>query len=201
MARTRRKSPAQLAPQTLEQAISLLGEYRDLIDMVDDLADERDRAIARIKGEYDLTAAPLAPKIQEIFRQLRAWWAVAAPELTAGKRKSIELAGVIIGERTTPPALQLPKGRKAEDIADELLNWFGGDLVVTTNKLDKQAIIKLLRLSLDPDAADPDTLAALSVRGVLIEELGLSVIQKEEFFVDRPDKPATVEVVAEGAEA
>lgn len=201
MARTRRKAPAQLAPQTLEQAIGLLSEYRDLTDKVDELAEERDRAIAGIKGEYDAFAAPLGVQAAELFRQLRAWWAVAAPEMTDGKRKSIELAGVTIGERTTPPALALPKGKKAEAIVDELINWLGNEYIVTTNKLDKPALIKVLRLQLDPETADPETIALLSVRGVLVEELGLAVTQKEEFFIDRPGKQPAVETVAEEAEA
>ncbi len=140
MARTRRKSAAQEAPQTLEQAVALLGQYRDLVDMVDDLADERDRAIARIKGEYDLIAAPIGVRAQDMFRQLRAWWAVAGEELTGGKRKSAPLAGVIIGERTTPPSLQLPKGKNVDDIVAVLLAHFGDTYVVTSHKLDKRGV-------------------------------------------------------------
>ena len=200
MARTRRKSAAQEAPQTLEQAVALLGQYRDLVDMVDDLADERDRAIARIKGEYDLIAAPIGVRAQDMFRQLRAWWAVAGEELTGGKRKSAPLAGVIIGERTTPPSLQLPKGKNVDDIVAVLLAHFGDTYVVTSHKLDKPPIIRALREPVDGLDAEEDR-QFLAEIAVLSGLCGLSVSQKEEFFIDRPDKPAAVEVVAEEAEA
>jgi phage host-nuclease inhibitor protein Gam len=201
MAPSRRKAPAQLAPQTLEQAIALLSEYRDIVDTIDELGEERDRAIARIKGGYDEFAVPLDQKAKELFRQLRAWWAVASPELTEGKRKSIELAGVMIGERTTPPALVLPKGSSAEAIVDDLLKWLGGDYVITTHKLDKQTIIKALRAAaFEADPRETDEVQFAHELRILREELKLTVGQKEEFFIDRPAKTAAVDVVAEPAE-
>lgn len=171
---SRRKATAQQAPQTLEQAIALIGHYRDLVDKVE---------------------------AQDKFRQLRAWWAVAAPELTGGKRKSVQLAGMLIGERTTPPALKLTKGTKPQEIVDALIDQFHDEYVIISTKLDKAAIIKLLRLQLDEAATDPETLELLSHREILTEELKLSVSQKEEFFIDRPGKPAGPEVVPDEPES
>lgn len=192
---SRRKAPKQLAPQTLEAAISLLAEYRDTADLIDDLEAEAARAIAAIKTEFDTQAASRKLRLGEMFLQLRAWWAVAAPELTDGKRKSIELAGALIGERTTPPALKLPKGTKAEEVVERLLSALAGEYLVTTNKLDKQAIIKALRVN--AAVMDPvEDIVFLHELAVLRDKLGLTVEQREEFFIDRPAKEPAVEQVA-----
>ena len=129
----------------------------------------------------------------------RAWWAVAGPVLTEGRRKSIELAGLVIGERTTPPALKLPKGAKAEEIVADLLEWLGGDYCVTTSKLDKPAIIKALRISIDIMDPVEDAVFLHEVR-ILRDQLGLTVAQKDEFFVDVPKKPADPVTVPETPE-
>lgn len=181
MAPPRRKAPKQDAPQTLEQAIALISEYRDLTDKVEELELAKGSAIARIEAEYDLFAKQLEIRSIEIFRQLRAWWAVAAPEMTEGKRKSISLAGCNIGERTTPPALKL-KGITHEGLVEKLLDLGLKSYLRITHKLDKPAAIKALK------AEDPC--------GKLLAEMGASVKQAEEFFIDWP-KPAATETVPE----
>lgn len=198
MAPPRRKAPKQAAPQTLDQAIALIGEYRDLNAAIEELHLDASTAIAKIEAARDGFAKPFEVRAVEIFRQLRAWWAVAAPEMTEGKRKSIALAGCTIGERTAPPALQLPKGRKAEEIVNVLLDKLAGEYIVTRHKLDKPAIIKALRI--DVTAMDPvEDALFLHERNVLTDDAGLTVKQAEEFFVDWP-KPAAVETVSDPAE-
>jgi len=176
MAPPRRKAPKQEAPQTLEAAIALIGEYRDLSDTIAQLEIDASAAIAKIELVRDETAKPLEVRAADIFRQLRAWWAVAAPELTHGKRKSITLAGCMIGERTSPPALRL-RGIRMGMLVAKLLDR--GKLVTlrTTHKLDKPAAIKAIQ-------ANDET-------GAVLVELGAFVDQGEEFFVDWPrPKPA-----------
>ena len=70
-------------------------------------------AIAAIMAARDGFVAPLDQRAKDIFKQLRAWWGVAAPALTEGKRKSVIIAGCKIGERTSTPALK-HEGMKAE---------------------------------------------------------------------------------------
>lgn len=198
MAPPRRKAPKQAAPQTLEQALALIGEYRDLNAAIEELHLDASAAIAKIEAARDSFAKPLEVRAVEIFRQLRAWWAVAAPEMTEGKRKSIPLAGCTIGERTAPPALQLPKGRKAEEIVNILLDELAGEYLVTRHKLDKPAIIKALRI--DVATMDPvEDAVFIHELDVLSQKAGLSVKQAEEFFIDWP-KPAAVEIVPEANE-
>ena len=94
---SRRKAPKQEAPQTIEQAVGLIVEYRDILDKIDELKLDAETAIAKIQGARDEFAAPLDQRAKELFRQLRAWWGVAAPSMTEGKLKSISLAGCKIG--------------------------------------------------------------------------------------------------------
>lgn len=172
----RRTAPKIAAPQTLEAAIALIAEYRDLGDKVEELNLETSAAIARIEAERDTFTKPLEVRAALIFEQLRAWWAVAAPELTQNKRKSIALAGCNIGERTSPPALKLRKVKVADLIAKMLAKKMTGYLRIT-HKLDKPNAIKAIQ------SGNKD--------GLALGELGAVVVQGEEFFIDWPKpKPA-----------
>jgi phage host-nuclease inhibitor protein Gam len=182
MAPPRRKAIKQEAPQTLEKAIALIAEYRDLTDAVEGLKLDAASAIAQIEATRDQSAKPLELRAVEIFRQLRAWWGVAAPEMTEGKRKSIALAGCMIGERTTPPSLKLIKGVTQESLIEKLRQKGLTAYLRITHKLDKPAAIKALQ-------ADGDDAKLLS-------ELGASTSQVEEFFIDWP-KPEATELVAD----
>ncbi|WP_168196009.1 host-nuclease inhibitor Gam family protein [Novosphingobium sp. EMRT-2] len=176
MAPPRRKAPKQEAPQTLEAAIALIAEYRDLNDTIEQLAADAGSAIARIEAERDRMAKPLEVRASAIFLQLRAWWAVAAPELTQNKRKSVPLAGCLIGERTSPPALKLRKTTMAK-LVEKLVALKKAAVIRTTHKLDKPTAIKAIQ--------------AEDELGRMLGELGAYVAQGEEFFVDWPrPKPA-----------
>lgn len=180
MAPPRRKAPKQEAPQTLEQAIARISEYRDLTDAIDSLQLEASSAVARIQATYDEQAKPLELTARAIFLELRAWWAVASTELTEGKRKSILLAGCSIGERTTPPAVSLKKGLKMETLLQKLEVAGHAILLRVSTKLNKQTAIKSIQ-------ADDEI-------GKWLAEIGVGIRQKEEFFIDWP-KPAPADVV------
>ncbi|WP_336973461.1 host-nuclease inhibitor Gam family protein [Sphingobium aromaticiconvertens] len=173
MAASRRKAPKQEAPQTIEQAVAGIVEYRDLIDKQDELKADAARSIAAIEAARDEFAAPIKARADTLFRQLRVWWGVAAPEMTDSKRKSIELAGCVIGERTAPPSLK-HDGMKAEALVDDLADLCMAELLKVTTKLDKQACIRAIR--------DGDEL------GQLLVWLGARNHQAEEFFIDRAGK-------------
>lgn len=181
MAPPRRTAPKIEAPQTLEAAIALIAEYRDLSDTVEQLNADASSSIAQIEAARDAMAKPLEVRAANVFGQLRAWWAVAAPELTQGKRKSVPLAGCNIGERTSPPALKLRKIKMAEFI-EKLLARKKLGLLRITHKLDKPTAIKAIQLG--------------DENGLLLSELGASVAQGEEFFIDWP-KPKPSEITAE----
>lgn len=98
MAATRRKAVRQQAPQTLPEALLLIEEYADILTGIEELDADAVASIAAIKAERDKMTAPLEQRLKDIFLRLRAWWAVAAPDLTDGKRKSVDLAGCQLGE-------------------------------------------------------------------------------------------------------
>jgi phage host-nuclease inhibitor protein Gam len=184
MAATRRKAPKQEAPQTIGEATGLIGRYAEIITATEQLRADADASIAAIEATRDAAVAPLEQEAKTIFLQLRAWWGVAAPELTDGKRKSVELAGCLVGERTTPPSLKMPGSAEAAAAALVGAGW--AELTRIKVTVDKPAVLKAL---------GHDAMAAP------IAALGFSAIQKEEFFIDRAaPKPATVEEVREAAE-
>lgn len=185
----RRKSAPQAAPSTLPEAIAIIERYLGIEAEIEQLKADADRSIVTIQSARDTLVAPLKVETDGLFLQLRAWWAVAGPDMTEGKRKSIELAGALIGERTTPPALKTPRGVPMQEVIDGLFDWLGGDFLVTTHKLDKPAIIRALRLRLDPE--DDSHADGLRDQRILGETLKLTVDQREEFFIDRaaPKEP------------
>lgn len=175
----RRKAPAQVAPTTIEAATALLADYMDVQLGIQELRLDADASIAAIQAERDRMTAPMEQRAKAMFLQLRAWWGVAGPALTEGKRKSVELAGCMIGERTTPPSLKMP-GKMAEAVALlEAAGWT--ELLRTKVEVDKPAVLK----ELGDDGA-----------GELLRALGFEPRQKEEFFIDRAaPKAAAVEEV------
>lgn len=188
MPATRRKAVAQPAPQTIEEATALLGRYAGMLTEVEKIRAGADELIARIQATRDHFIAPIEEEARDLFLQLRAWWGVAGPTLTEGKRKSYELAGCVLGVRTTPPSLGLVK-MKVPDAIETLLveklrdhnqpAWDG--LVRTKLELDKPAILKAL---------------AGDAIGDRLTELGFRPRQRDEFFIDRAaPKPANPEIV------
>jgi phage host-nuclease inhibitor protein Gam len=200
---TRRKAPRQQAPQTIEEAVALLATYVDIVTGVEELRADADASIAAIQAERDRMIAPLEEQAKALFLQLRAWWSVAGEALTEGKRKSHELAGCILGERTTPPSLKMPG--KAEESAVALVNAGLAELCRHKVEVDKPAVIKAIAAGEAAQAANdaelgPEEFEELVEVKILFEtlaELGFRVSRKEEFFIDRAaPKPAAVEKVA-----
>ena len=203
MPATRRKAVAQQAPQTIEEAADLAGRYAGMLTEVERLRAEADASIAQIEAARDGFIAPIEEEAKGLFLQLRAWWSVAGATLTEGKRKSYELAGCVLGVRTTPPSLKMP-GK--DEVAAGLLVGEGLNGFVTVKlSVDKRAVLRELtalpqmREQLDDKIQGFDEGMALLTR---IEEaekairLGFAPKQKEEFFIDRAaPKPANPEIV------
>ncbi len=174
----RRKSPRQLAPQTIEEATEMLGKYMQLLGYAEQAKADADVSIQAVQTARDGLIAPVEQQIKEYFKQLRAWWAVAKDQMTDGKRKSVELSGCLIGERTGMPSLKLPPGMKVDEFVKAIEDAFDQteDLLRTKVSLDKQAIIKTMR-------GDADNPVNQKLRG-----MGASVKQSDEFFIDRAGK-------------
>lgn len=189
MPAARRKAPKQDAPQTMEQATDMLARYIGIVNEIERLRLDADTAIATIEAARDAALKPMEEGAKDLFRQLRAWWAVAGDAITEGKRKSAEIAGCLIGVRTTTPALKLPKGMKEVDAVDWLLSlrWAGARALLRIKEsLDKPAILKLLGTE----------------AGAILARKGFVASQREEFFIDRAaPKPADPEMVETGEAA
>jgi len=192
---TRIKSAAQRAPQTKEQAIALLETFAQVSANVRLTEAARTEQLALINAAADAELVPLAAQLKDIVKQLKPWWAANIEELTAGKRKSIELASCALGDRLNPPKVHFANGKDADGVAALQSNGFGERLVRMTPTLDKPAILRLLQTGTDPgsdaDAAEIERLAKIAAEITKLAELGFSVRQTEEFFVEviTPNSP------------
>lgn len=167
---SRKKQAALPVPATIAEARELAAEY---------VQDERaalgvrlhhETAIDRLKAERDLVLAGIADAQKPRFAALKAWWEAGGKAL-AGKGRSAELGGAMLGVRLTTPALKLAKGV----ILLDLISWLsrvvgGGTFLRTKTELDKQALIKALVE--DRPMAGP------------LGERGVSISQTDEFFID-----------------
>ena len=184
MTARRRKAAHIEAPTTIVEATRLIAEYLELEAQIGRTMSGADDAIRQIEAIRDEQVKPVEAMIYDKFIQLRTWWAVARPDLTDGKRKSIELAGALIGDRTSPPALKLPKGVKVDEAVSfiqSLVETFpdAATLLRTKVELEKPAILKLLGNVTDP----------APLRERIVGE-GYRANQKEEFFIARAaEKP------------
>lgn len=184
----RRKSNVLTAPTTIEEATALLAEYSATLAAIEEARAVADVSIAEIEGYRDQMCKPHEERCKDMFTQLRAWWAVAGEHVTNGKRRSTEIAGCVIGIRTSTPALKSPAKVSAPDLLAKLTEWDLGDEYLTiSTKLNKPAIIATIR------GADG------YAKTELVSTYGFAVTQKDEFFIDRVkrEQPADPEVLPE----
>lgn len=184
---TRLRSPAQRAPQTLDQATVLLSRYAQASAELSLIEANRLAELVTANAGADKLAVPLIAELKDIVKQLKPWWAASIDALTGGKKKSIELAGCSIGYRMTPPKVTYSEGTDAEAVDALRATDLAEQLIRVTYSLDKAAILKLLD-SEDPkpvDGGDIDGAAEPVVSPKqIVEELGFASKQTEQFFVD-----------------
>lgn len=193
----RLKTPAAPAITSLAELTERVGRFATLSAEIERLEAETNEAIAALKAELAQRQQPLAAEMKAILTAAKPWWAANSGQLTDGKRKSVELAGCLIGERLSKPALAFPK---PEEHAIALVERWPALLRVKT-ELDKPAILKALGYTPPDVASDADLvpiMEAMDLRDGLAQ-LGFGVTQKEEFFIARAsqDAPATEELPAE----
>lgn len=165
---SRLKSAAQRAPQTLEAATELLARFAAVDAQIAATNAQRDQSIAQVNAAADSCLVPLAAERDDLFKQLKAFWAARADELTDGRRRSVELGGCDIGTRLTTPKVVFAFGKDADGVAAlEGTDYAAQLLRVGKTTLDKPAILKAL------DGDDAEALC----------ELGFSAEQKDEFFI------------------
>jgi phage host-nuclease inhibitor protein Gam len=170
---SRVKAAALRAPTSLEQATELLAQLATVGATIASHDAQRVTAKQTIDAAADACIVPLAAERDDLFKRLQPWYEANAEDLTAGKRKSIELGGCTIGHRTTPPKLVFEHGKDTDGV--EALLYFGrtdGTLKTSAPSLVKPVI--LAELANGP--ANPDAIP--------LELLGFAPQQSEEFFIE-----------------
>lgn len=164
----RRKAAAQAAPRTIEEAIAAIARYREINAEIERQETIAEAVIAGVREQRDLQLAPLQAELGDIFAQLRAWWAVARDEVTGGKRRSAELAGIEIGERRAPPSLKLTKKMTVKAAIEKLKALIDGERFLRVkHELNRDALVA--EVSAKPAGA--------------IAELGFAVANDDEFYI------------------
>lgn len=186
----RRKAAAVDAPQTMAEALALADRYVALEQAAARAQAFLDKQIADAKSTHAITMETIEPQMQTAFVGLRAWYAANAAELTKGRRRSIELGPIVLGERTGMPALKLPKGMKVK----AALTWLKGlrwsdktRYIRTKEEIDKQAIIKALN-------ADEDADPVLRTAKVQFMGAGFQAVQAEEFFIRTGEEETPIDM-------
>ncbi|MFN3371020.1 MAG: host-nuclease inhibitor Gam family protein [Sphingomonadaceae bacterium] len=201
MSTRRRKAEKQAAAQTTEEAIAMLSRFADLDLALEQAAAEAERLIAQVRADRDARAEPLKAEMKALFNQLKPWWAVSHEALTDGRRKSIELGGCQIGHRTTTPRLDTGRLLTEAELIDSLeMLGFEAWAIRVRKELDKPALIAALRRAEDVRPDGSPTLEAADA--IALQGLGLSVQQREEFFIARipPQDPAVEQMPSPGDE-
>ena len=128
-------------PLTLEQATALLERHAVLEGQLAHIEGVRSTLISKTNAASDASAKPVLDEIAEIYAKLQPWWAVAAPELTKGKRKSIELGGCLIGTREGKDKLGTAEDLEPVIKSLQRREW-AKPLLITTVSIDRAAILK-----------------------------------------------------------
>lgn len=183
----RMKSPATPAITSLDELVLRVGRFGALSAEIEGHVARANEQIAAIKANLETATAPMAAEMKAILKAAKPWWAANADQLTDGKRKSVELAGCLVGERLSKPALAYPKPEYHAVNLIEGRAWAA--LLRVKKELDKPAILKALAYQ-EPGTDDGgldaliDELEAVEIRDTL-RALGFGVDQKEEFFIAR----------------
>lgn len=130
-------------PQSLEGAEKLCSRFAENAGSIALTETARDADISKINAKADAEIAPLIAEQGKIAEKLSSWWDRAGPELTQGKRKSIELGGCIIGTKAGRASLEV-KGDTKELVETLTGERWGKPLLRVTTSLDKRAIGKAL---------------------------------------------------------
>lgn len=143
-------------PRTDAAATALAERYASLNGELALVEGNRAQAIAATNAVADALALPIIEEQAKISAALERWWAEAAPRLTKGKRKSIELGGCQIGTSTGRATLAI--GDEAAALAALQAARWGKRFVRVKPSIDRAEISR--GLSLAPYA---DRLAALGI--------------------------------------
>jgi len=162
-------------PRTIPAATQLLERYASLEATIVAAENARNAVIAEANKAADESLAPLLEERRAILSKLEPWWLKNATKLTAGKRKSIELGGCMIGTRVGRASLGVDGDEDAIVKKLEARPWAKLLLRVTT-KLDKKAVLA---------ATDGEHKKRLAALGLKKNDASVT------FFVERAEQAGT----------
>lgn len=180
----RKKQAALSVPQSMAEAVAVIGEYAETERRARGIVEAADKAIAAIKSETDAAIAALQPEQNGRFASIKAWWE-ASGHTVAGSRRSAELAGAKLGFRLGTPKVKFDKGVSAPDVFKAMVKAFPKAafqrFVETKISLNRKAMI----------AARDE----IKIAGYL-GKLPLQIVQDDEFFIEAGPANAPTETVA-----
>lgn len=131
-------------PRTAEAATEMLARYAALNSQLVLIRAARDEVIASANQAADAGALPIVAEMNLVRAALEPWWRKAAPGLTAGKRKSIELGGCTIGSKLGKDTLALAgEDFDAAAVALQACRW-GKPYISIKVSVDKSAALKAI---------------------------------------------------------
>lgn len=136
------EAPKTPAPKTLAAAVRLGEQFATVDGAIADIERRRTDRIAAINADLDAEAAPLLRQRDKLGARVTAWWEASGRGIAAADmRKSIEIGGCMVSERSAPASLVLAGDEAAIVKALQAKAW-GADLLKTTVRLDKRALLK-----------------------------------------------------------
>lgn len=165
-------------PKSVAAARSLLEHYAELDAALAAIEAERTAGITAANAIADKAAAPLLTSLAQIREKLEPWWRGPAGQQLAGKRKSIELGGCMIGSRLNKPKLVHTFDNDEAALAALVASRFRKATTRTTTSLDKAAIGRLL--------------GASNATSKALAELGFKTDQGDTFILERAEQEGTI---------
>lgn len=123
-----------------EQLTPLLERFAQLGVELDLAEAARGDAIAAANTAADAIALPIVREMDEIRAAVEPWWQRNGSSLLTGKRKTVELAGCMVGSKTGRSTLQFAGGDDAAATAALQAHRWGKPYVRVTFAPDKTAI-------------------------------------------------------------
>ncbi len=153
---TRRRATTITSREDLE---NVLGQYAVAVIDGDALKAEMERKIAEIRADYEIRAADVGRRQEDLFADIEAYVLGNPQEIPAG-RKSLELLHGTVGFRTGNPTVRLPRGADEGELCQELKGAGLPEFVRAREEVDRAAVL----------AANDDVRAALAAHGVKVTQ-------------------------------
>lgn len=156
------------APKTREEMETLVGAIANLKNMDRKLKAEMDAKLKAVKDQYLAAFTEINDELTVLMPAALAW-AETHPE-EFGKAKSIDMLHGLVGWRTNTPSLKTLRGWTWDRVLEKLkgLGDYGSSFIRVKQEVDKQLLLTWRE--------------GLGAQG--LKNLGLQVMQEEEFFVE-----------------